>query len=188
MLQLDFSTFPVLNSNRLLLRKPVAADKESFFEIRGRRETMQYIPRPLAKSVEDAEAVINMINGFTDRNERINWAIEEVSSRAMIGMIGYVNFRPDSYRGEVGYVLHHQFCGRGYASEALKTVLDYGFNQLGLHSVEAIIRPENERSIKLVEKLGFVREGYFRDYIFHEGSFYDEAIYSLIRDGAKEKI
>ena len=98
----------------------------------------------------------------------------------MGGMIGYPNFKPEYYRAEVGYVMHHAHTRRGYAFESLQCVLDYGFNQLKLHSIEAIIRPENEASRQLIQKAGFVREAYFKDYVFFDGRFVDEEVYSLI--------
>lgn len=180
MVQLNFTPFPVLETERLLLRKPAREDRQQFFEMRGNATTMQYIPRPLATSIEDADAIMETINGFTDRNEKINWSIIEKSTGTMVGMIGYPNFKPEYYRAEVGYVMHHAHTRKGYAFEALQCVLDYGFNQLKLHSIEAIIRPENEASRQLIQKAGFVREAYFKDYVFFNGRFVDEEVYSLI--------
>lgn len=180
MLTLKFSPFPVLETERLILRKLVPADRQMVFEIRSNPETMQYIPRPMAKTIEDADALITMINGFADRDERINWAITEKGKDIAVGIIGYHQFKPESDRAEVGYVLHHGYLRRGIAQEALKVVLDYGFNEMKSHSIEAIIRPENIASRKLVENAGFVQEAYFKDYVFHNGRYWDETVYSLI--------
>lgn len=181
MVTLNFTPFPVLETERLILRRPGPQDRQMTFEIRSNPDTMQYIPRPLAKTIEDADALIAMMNGFADRNEKINWAITVKGDDTMVGMIGYPNFRPEYYRAEVGYVQHHDYRGKGYTSEALSAVLDYGFHTLGLHSIEAIIRPENIASKSLVMKHGFVKEAYFKDYVFHNGQFVDEEVYSLIR-------
>lgn len=180
MLNMNFTPFPVLETERLILRKPAAQDVQMLFEIRSNADTMKYIPRPLARTMDDAEALLQMIIGFIDRNEKINWAITVKGDDTMLGMIGYPNFRPEYYRAEVGYVQHHEYRGNGYTEEALRAVLDYGFQQLKLHSIEAIIRPENEASRNLVKKLGFVKEAYFKDYVFHNGKFVDEEVYSLI--------
>lgn len=180
MLTLNFSPFPILETERLVLRKLAATDRQTVFEIRSNPETMQYIPRPLAKTIEDADALIDMINGFADRDEKINWAITEKGNDTLVGIIGYHQFKPESDRAEVGYVLHHKYLRRGIAQEALKVVLDYGFNEMKSHSIEAIIRPENIASRKLVENAGFVQEAYFKDYVFHDGRYLDETVYSLI--------
>lgn len=180
MKELNFSPFPVLETERLVLRNLHPDDKEQVFAIRGNATTMQYIPRPIARTVDDAMGVIEMITGFTAGNERINWAITERGNDKLVGIIGYVNFKPESHRAEVGYVLHHEYLRKGIAQEALKAVLGYGFDTIQLHSIEAIINTQNEASIKLVEKLGFAREAHFRDYIFHDGRYWDEYVYSLI--------
>lgn len=182
MLHLNFNDpFPVLETERLILRQVRNSDKQEMFEIRGNKETMQYIPRPLANTVEDAEKVVDMINGFVERNERINWAITEKGVDKMMGVIGYVKMNEDAHRSEVGYVMHHAYLRKGFTAEALDAVLKYGFEEMNLHSIEAIIRPDNIASISLVEKCGFVREAYFRDYIFHQGRYFDETVYSLLR-------
>lgn len=181
MLKLNFAPFPVLETERLVLRNLNNDDLQQVFDIRSNADTMQYIPRPLAKTLDDAQGVIDMITGFTERNERINWAVTEKDNNKLIGIFGYVNFKPESYRGEIGYVLHHDYRGKGIATEALNATLKYGFDTLKLHSVEAIIRPDNDASISLVEKAGFVREALFKDYVFHDDRFWDEAVYSLIR-------
>lgn len=180
MINLNFSPFPVLETERLVLRNLSHDDVDEVFAIRSNPDTMQFIPRPLAKTREDAIAVIDMITGFTAANEKINWAITEKGADKVIGIIGYPNFRPESFRAEVGYVLNRDHHRKGIAYEALTAVLNYGFEQLKLHSIEAIIRPENIASIKLVEKAGFVKEGHFRDYVFHNSRFWDEAVYSLL--------
>lgn len=181
MLEINFNPFPVIETDRLVLRNLHADDVSDFFEIRSNPVTMQYIPRPLAKTVSDAAAVIEMMTDFTNKNERINWAITEKGVNKLIGVIGYVNIKPESLRAEVGYVLNNNYTLKGISYEALQAVLNYGFDIMKLHSVEAIIRPENEASVKLIEKAGFVKEAYFKDYIFHNGKFYDELVYSLIR-------
>lgn len=181
MKELNFTPFPVLGTDRLVLRNLLPTDADEVLAIRGNETTMQYIPRPVARTKEDALAVIDMITGFTARNERINWAVTEKETDKLIGIIGYVNFRAESHRAEVGYVLNHEYQRRGIMYEALRAVLDYGFNVLQLHSIEAIIRTDNIASIQLVEKAGFVREALFRDYVYHNGRYWDEYVYSLIQ-------
>lgn len=184
---LDFSPFPVLETNRLLLRNLVHDDVNDVFAIRGNAATMQYIPRPIARTKGDALAVIDMITGFTARNEKLNWAVTEKGVDKLVGIIGYPNFKPESHRAEVGYVLNHEYLRRGIMYEALQAVLDYGFNVLQLHSIEAIIRTDNIASIQLVEKMGFVREALFRDYVYHNGRYWDEYVYSLISPRAGQQ-
>ncbi len=187
MKELNFTPYPILETERLVLRNLTHNDVDEVLAIRGNTSTMQYIPRPIAKTKEDALAVIDMITGFTANNERINWAITEKGEDRLIGIIGYVNFKPESHRAEVGYVLHHEYLRKGITYEALQAVLDYGFHVLQLHSIEAIINTDNTASIQLVEKAGFVREAHFRDYIFHNGRYWDEYVYSLIKPAGEKQ-
>ena len=180
MLSLHFNPFPVLETERLVLRNLTKEDKYDLFEIRSNPTTMQYIPRPIAKTVDDVSQLIDIILGYTATNERINWAVTEKGNDKLIGFIGYPNFKHESLRAEIGYMLNPNYTGKGIAYEALKAIIDYGFNTIGLHSIEAIIRTENKASVKLIEKAGFVKEAHFKDYIFHNGQFYDEFVYSLI--------
>ncbi len=181
MITMNFTPFPTLETDRLILRNLCPADMHDVFAIRSHPETMRYIPRPIAQSLDDAKNLIDIITGFTASNERINWALTEKGSDRLIGIIGYVGFKPESFRAEVGYVLHHAYRQKGLAFEALQAVLDYGFNVLKLHSIEAIINPDNVASISLAEKAGFIREGHMKDYVYHDGRFWDELLYSLIR-------
>lgn len=180
MLNLNFTPFPVLETQRLVLRNLTRDDVQDVFEIRSNRQTMQFIPRPVAETPDDAVALIDVILGFTSQNERINWAMTEKGSNKLIGIIGYVHINNDSNRAEVGYVINSDYERRGYMFEALNAVLDYGFDVMKTHAVEAVIRTENTPSVQLVEKAGFVREAMFRDYINFNG-YHNAYVYTLIR-------
>lgn len=181
MLELNFSPFPNMETERLLLRNLSHNDMDDVFEMRSNPVTMQYIPRPVAKTKEDAISVIDMMTGFTANNEKLNWAVVEKATCKLIGIFGYVAFNIYSHRAEVGYVLNQGYEGKGIATEALKPILDYGFEKIGLHSIEAVIRAENMVSMKLVEKFNFTKDACFKDYINHNGTFYDAVVYSLVR-------
>jgi len=100
-------------------------------------------------------------------------------SRRMIGYAGYIRHLAAHYRAEICYVLEPVFWGKGLMTEALHAVLQYGFQQMALHSIEANISPANTPSIKLVEKFNFRREALFKENWFINGKFVDSAIYSL---------
>jgi ribosomal-protein-alanine N-acetyltransferase len=97
-----------------------------------------------------------------------------------MGTIGFWRIQKEHYRAEIGYLLHPSWQGKGIMREALKAVLDYGFQAMKLHSVEAHVNPSNASSIGLLEKCGFVREAYYRENYFYNGQFMDSAVYSLL--------
>ena len=80
----------------------------------------------------------------------------------------------------MGYALHPDFHGAGVMSEAMDVVLDYGFNKMKLHSIEAHVHPDNLASINLLQKKGFVKEGHFRENVFFNGKFLDTVVYALL--------
>jgi len=178
---INFSPFPVLDTARLTLRRALPSDAADLLEMRSDPTVMQYIPRPLATCEEDVRDLINMIDGFIESNERINWAIEWKATGKVLGLIGYVNIKPPHYRAEVGYSLTRAWHRRGIMREALSAVIQYGFADMKLHSIEAIIDAENDASGKLLEDAGFVREAFFREDFFHNGRFRNSIHYGLLQ-------
>lgn len=181
MLTHHFNPFPILNTPRLILRRPVDADAEDLFEMRSDPQVMEFIPRPLAKTPEDVRSLISMIDGFVESNERINWAIEWRESGKAIGMIGYVNIKPEHDRAEVGYSLARAWHRKGIMREALERVMTYGFDIMQLHSIEAIIDEQNAASGNLLERVGFRKEACFIEDFFHEGRYRNSVHYGLLR-------
>lgn len=180
MLTINFSPFPNLETERLLLRRVDANDIKEIFALRSNPETMKYIPRPLVKTDEDALEHIAMIDTKIETNEGINWAITLKNDPKLIGVIGHYRIKPEHYRAEIGYMLLPEFNGKGIISEAVKEVVNYGFKTMKLHSVEAIIDPENHGSAKVLEKNGFVKEAHLKENELFEGRFLDTVIYSIL--------
>ncbi len=110
------------------------------------------------------------------------WAISLNKEPArLIGTICYWHFQKEHYRAEIGYALHTDFWRKGIMKEAILKVLDYGFNNLKLHSIEAHIDPANNGSAAILESTGFVKEAYFKESFYFRGQFLDTAIYSKLQ-------
>lgn len=178
MLEVDFSEFPELETERLELRRTRINDVNELFALRSDPAVMRYIPRPLAAKPEEAAEHIRMMDEKIGCNELINWAITLKGDSRMIGTIGYYHIKPQHYRAEIGYMLLPDFHGKGYVTEAVKKVLDYGFGHLKLHSVEAVIDPDNTASASVLEKCGFKKEAHFKENEFYNGKFLDTVVYS----------
>ncbi|GAB2801852.1 hypothetical protein GCM10027275_55060 [Rhabdobacter roseus] len=140
------------------------------------------------KTVEDTLAVISEYATAYAKFENISWAIclKEDPAR-MIGSMGYYRTDLANFKAEVGYLLHPDHWGKSYVSEALKIVLDYGFNTLGLHKIFANYSPDNGASRQVLLKTGFEREGLLKDNLYFEGVFYDTEICGLIAPIEKNK-
>lgn len=122
-----------------------------------------------------------MINEKIDTNMGINWAITLKGNPKLLGIIGHYRIQPENYRAEIGYMLLPEFHGQGIVSEAIKTVVNYGFDVLQLHSIEAVIDPGNIASEKVLQKNGFVKEAHLLENEYAEGKFWDTVIYSLLK-------
>ena len=180
MLNFNFSPFPILETERLVFKRIKDEDANEIIALRSNPETMKYIPRPLITTREQALEHIAQINSIIETNEGINWGITLKDNPKIIGFIGYFRLQPENFRAEIGYMLLPEFHGKGIIPEAAKKVIDYGFNEMKLHSIEAVIDPDNLASERVLQKMDFVKEGHFKESEYYEGRFLDNVIYSLL--------
>ena len=176
---LSFSPFPELQTDRLLLRKLSTSDVNEVFALRSDPETMKYIPRPLAKTLKDASRFINMINKAVDDNAYIHWAICRKGEPKLLGMICLIELQPENFRATLGYILAPAARNQGLMHEATQAVIDYAFNDLKFHSLQAEIDPRNSASERVLQKLNFVKEAHFIESKYWGGEFLDDVFYSL---------
>lgn len=180
MLYPNFNPFPVLKTERLILRRFTYDDTADLFELRSDADIMQYIARPLAKTHNDALDLIKVIDELIAGNNGITWCISLRSNPKFIGSIGFWRIEKENHRAEIGYLLNPTSQGQGLMQEALDAVVEFGFGVMNLHSVQANVSPGNTASIKLLERNNFNREGYFKENHFFNGDFIDTVIYSLL--------
>jgi [ribosomal protein S5]-alanine N-acetyltransferase len=181
MLEVNFLPFPIIKTERLLLRQVKIDDSETILALRSNDEVMKYIPRPYLKNKDEALELIALLDEKIDNGTGINWGITYFEEpEKIIGLIGFYRMKPEHYRAEVGYMLFPEYNGKGIVSEALQKVIEYGCNEMKLHSIEAIIDPKNIGSEKVLLKNGFVKEAHFIENEFYNGQFLDTVIYSRL--------
>ncbi len=185
MLEINFHPFKNLETERLLLRRLAETDVAEILELRSNPETMKFIPRPIAKTKEEALAHFKMIDDKIENNEGINWAITLKGNPKLIGIIGHYRIQPENHRCEIGYMILPQYNGQGIVTEAIKVVLEYGFTDLQMHSIEAVIDPENKASERVLQKNGFVKEAHIIENELWDGKFWDTVIYSILKRNFK---
>ncbi|MES2748037.1 MAG: GNAT family N-acetyltransferase [Bacteroidota bacterium] len=185
MLTINFHPFKNLETERLLLRRVAATDVNEIIELRGNPDAMKYIPRPLVTTTEEALAHFEMIDSKIESNEGINWAITVKGNPKLIGIIGHYRIEPEHHRSEIGYMILPQYNGQGITSEAVKAILAYGFDDMNLHSVEAILDSRNLGSEKVLQKNGFVKEAHLVESECYDGIFIDRLTYSLLKRNFK---
>jgi ribosomal-protein-alanine N-acetyltransferase len=181
MLDINFLPFPILRTKRLVLRRVNTNDADTILSLRSNEEVMKYIPRPYLKNKEDALGLITLFDNNIENDVALNWGICFLDEpEKLLGIIGYYRMKPEHYRAEVGYMLFPEYHRKGIVSEALQKVVDYGFKEIKLHSIEAVLDPENKGSEKVLIKNGFIKEAHFIENECYQGRFLDTLVYSLL--------
>jgi RimJ/RimL family protein N-acetyltransferase len=144
-------------------------------------EFMRYWSFPVMRRFEQAvDYLAHRMQGATADIELV-WAIELSATHDVIGICSLFNVEMAAKRAEIGFGLQRPFWGHGYMSEAVRAVVECAFDVLQLRRIEAEIHPANEASARLLERLGFVREGLLRERWIVDGDISDSAIYGLLR-------
>ena len=170
---------PILRTERLILREISILDAEDMFEYAtdpAIGPMAGWIPH---QTIEDSIRVISLFHETKKRGEPGVYAIVEKNTQKMIGTIELFNYVPN-YKAELGYALSQKYWGKGLVPEAARAVLSFGFNQLRLKRIEVSAFTNNYQSIRVIEKLGFLREGIARNgYLRYDGRLFNKVIYGM---------
>lgn len=172
-----------LHTERLHLRKMQVSDSSSLFKIWSDPNVTRFMNVSCFTDENQAKEMINLLEDLSQDRKAIRFSIIIKESNEIIGSCGYNSLDFENEKAEIGYDIAKSFWGRGYASEAVSSLLDFAFSSLKLNRIEAKVDPENANSIKLLQKLNFTFEGTLRKYEKVEGKFNNLNIYSkLISD------
>ncbi len=150
---------PEIHTERLNLRQAKESDWQEIFFLRSNKQVNEFIHRPenrQTKTKEDAIDFIKKINKGIENKDWNYWGISLKEHPQIIGTITLWNFSEDKKTAEIGYDMNPTFQRNGFMNEAMKHILDFGFNQLALDKIEAFTHKENLSSKKLLEKNGFI--------------------------------
>ncbi len=181
-----FSNMPTLRTERLSLRPMHIIDAEDMFDYSRREDLTKYLlwsPHPSLSYTKD---YLRYIQNRYALGDFYDWAIIDQESRRMIGTCGFTKIDIANNCAEIGYVINPDFQGRGYAVEAAKQVMAFGFDKLSLHRIEARFMQGNEASLRVMEKLGMTFEGYHREAIFVKGSYRTVGFCSITEEEFKK--
>ncbi|MBC8048036.1 MAG: GNAT family N-acetyltransferase [Fimbriimonadaceae bacterium] len=157
MLLLNFTPFPIVETERLILRQLQADDAGAIYSLRSDERVNEFIDRPKTTTILQAEKFIDKINTAINNNESLYWAIILKEKNVLIGTICLWNISKENYTAEIGYELNPHYQGKGYMQEALSKVIEFGFSIMQLQTIEAYTHAQNNRSAKLLEKNNFKR-------------------------------
>lgn len=162
-IKMNFTPFPILSTERLVLRQMNSYDKHEIFKLRSDARVLKFIDIKKAETIADAEAFIEKINTGIANNESILWGICLKGSSALIGTICFWNILKEELIAEIGYALLPQSQGKGIMQEAVKKIIEYGFINMKLKSIVADLKSANIKSIKLLERNGFIYTGKLKE-------------------------
>ena len=174
-------TLPTLGADRLSLRHLTAADADDIFAIFSDPEVMRYWSAVPMGTIEEATAYIAHIHYSLRRRELFQWGISLTGSGRIIGTCTLLSVSAPHQRAEIGFAMGCDHWGRGLAREAVTTVITFAFDRLSLHRLEADVDPRNDRSLRLLERLGFSREGSLRARYVVGGERQDAVLLGLLR-------
>jgi ribosomal-protein-alanine N-acetyltransferase len=176
------TTYPTLQTARLQLREITEADAPCLLAIHSDAEHMKWFG---ADPLKDIEGAVSLINAFADWRKQPNpgtrWGIERKNSQGLIGTCGLFAWNKNWRKCSLGYELARNQTGHGFMDEALRTVLQWGFDTMSLHRIEAQVHPANASSLALLARLGFKAEGSLREVAYWGGCHHDLLQLSLLK-------
>ncbi|MFE0505681.1 GNAT family N-acetyltransferase [Peribacillus butanolivorans] len=174
--------FPILETERLILREIAKEDAEGIFACFSNENVTRYYGQETLESIEEAEKFVDFFSNNYNEKRGIRWGIEKKETKGIIGTIGFNAWLPKHKRAEIGYEIHPEQWGKGYASEAVSRVLTYGFDVMNLTRIGAVVFLNNEASNKLLTNIGFQKEGVLKKYMYQNGVAHDTYVYSLLKN------
>jgi ribosomal-protein-alanine N-acetyltransferase len=175
------NTFPVLESDRLILRQFIDSDLESVFLGLSNPEIIKYY----GISFETLEATKEQMTWFSELEKNQNgiwWAVCSKEDGQFLGAGGLNDLSKKDKKAEIGFWLLTENWGKGYMSEAMPIILDHAFNSIGLHRIEGFVDSQNANCKRAIEKLEFILEGTMRDCEIKDGNYVSLDIYSKISE------
>jgi [ribosomal protein S5]-alanine N-acetyltransferase len=170
-----------LSTARLTLRPMTPDDAEAHYAIFSDPLVMRYWSSPAWTDIAQARDSIAQAIDNLHTGAALRLGVVLTETNALIGYVNLYAFQDTNRRCDIGYALASAHWGRGYLPEALRALIGYGFDHLNLNRIEADIDPRNEASGKVLEKLGFKREGYMKERWIVNGEICDTIFYGLLK-------
>lgn len=177
-----FSQFPYLPINdELILRDVQMIDAPEYYEYLNAPGVVEFIPDScLPSSAEGAKKELQCLRDLHNRRRSVYWTIARREDNTMIGACGFEVWNRFHRRLEIAYDLNPAYWRRGIATQAISTIISYGFATMEAKRIEAYIKPDNTASAGLLTKLGFQKEATLRQYRYFKGDFIDIDLYALL--------
>lgn len=177
-----FLHLPRLETERLILRRVRLRDAQDMFVYSKDDEVSRHVLWDTHKTLSDSVACCRAIKRQYRYGLPSTFAIELKETGHMIGTIGFMWINTEHRSAEVGYSLSRAYWNRGLTTEALRKVLEFAFEDLDLHRVEAQYEVDNPASGRVMEKCGMTCEGLMHDRVFNKGHYSDVYVYAILKN------
>jgi len=180
---MDWNLIPrELETEDFKLRPSAITDVEAMFSMLSDEESMKYWSDPPISTMDEAVQVLMKDLDSDAKGNSMCWAVTHKDQNEMIGKVILFSYSEQNQRAEIGYLMNRKYWRQGVMQQALGAVIEFAFTTLNLHRIEADVDTENVPSIGLLEKLGFEREGLFRDRWRVYGEWQDSVMLALIKN------
>ncbi len=176
----DFTHFPTLESERLTLRQIQPSDANALLKLFGNAEVVKFIEMQPIKTIEQANEWLKWMGGVFSSKDGLRWGIT-LKDGTFVGSAGLHRWNREIHFAEIGCDVAHPYWGNGYGQEAMQAILNFGWNYMNLNRIEASVIKGNIRSVHVMEKLGFKKEGTLRQRILKGGKYFDIHVFGLLR-------
>lgn len=176
-----YRSLPRLDTQRLVLRKIEPKDLQDIFAYASDPEVARHLRWGPHKTQGETKTYLDQVLQEYQTGQDGPWGMEYKNTARLIGSIHLMAVSAQHRKAEIGFVLSKAYWNRGLATEALRRVLAYSFKTVGLNRVEGLCLAENHAARRVLEKVGMVREGLMREYLFQKGTFRDFELYAILR-------
>lgn len=180
-----FDEFPELHTERLHMRQINMVDRAAIFRIYSDKEVARYTATSICESISDAERIIARIQYDYQRRAALWWGICRQDNDSVIGTVGFFDITHEGLFVDcatLSYSMARVFWQQGFATEALESVLQFGFQRMALHRIQAEVMVDDAASLDLLYRFGFQREGTLREHGLWQDTYHDFVALGLLQD------
>ena len=177
-----------ITTERLILRKFKYSDAQDMLDLWVSKPEIQHLySEPTYTTLDEVNGLLDKYISSYEKDDYYRWAIIDKQDNRCIGQIAFFLVDTKNHFAEIEYCVANEYQNRGYMTEAVKALIDFGFNKIGLHKVQISTKEINKPSQRVIEKSGFIYEGTLRDYFFYEGGYVGRRFYSMLESEYRSK-
>jgi len=183
MADFDFSSFPTLTTPRLILREITPDDAADLYSFLSDPEGQKYDPGLATQDLVEALALTEKIRERFSSKQTISWGIQFREENRLVGCLGFSFWERAYYKADLGYTVARPNWRCGIATEAIRTLIPFGFETLHVHRINVDTRMDNIASVRLMQKLGFHLEGVRRDCTrLEDGTYQSWGLFGMLEN------